>query len=137
MSKVWQTNERRCGVTIKDEICPTVKVDARLLDDGTLWIKTDKIADIGRVIVEDGKTSCKQFYQDAPEPHWIPCNERLPEEDGEYLVTVKSDYMHYTTRAWFFVKYKIWNKQYDEGGYEARITAWMPTPEPYREEDGS
>ena len=52
-------------MTIKDEICPTVKVDARLLDDGTLWIKTDKIADIGRVIVEDGKTSCKQFYQDA------------------------------------------------------------------------
>lgn len=56
-------------MTIKDEICPTVKVDVRLLDDGTLWIKTDKIADIGRVIVEDGKTSCKQFYQDAhPEP---------------------------------------------------------------------
>ena len=56
-------------MTIKDKICPTVKVDARLLDDGTLWIKTDKIADIGRVIVEDGKTSCKQFYQDAqPEP---------------------------------------------------------------------
>lgn len=72
-----------------------------------------------------------------PEQRWIPCNERLPEEDGEYLVTLKSDYMHYTTKAWFFVKYKIWNKQYDEGGYEARITAWMPTPEPYREEDGS
>lgn len=60
-------------MTIKDEISPRIKADARLLGDGTLWIKTDKIDDIGRVIVEDGKTGCKQFYQDAqPETaHWV------------------------------------------------------------------
>ncbi len=38
---------------------------ARLMDDGTLWIKSDKLAEINRVIVEDGKTFCKTFYQDA------------------------------------------------------------------------
>ena len=57
------------GMTIKDEIFPSVKVDARLMDDGTLWIKSDNLTEIGRVLVEDGKTYCKTFYQDAqPEP---------------------------------------------------------------------
>ena len=56
---------RRCGVTIKDEICPQVNADVRLCDDGTLWIKTDKIADIGRVIVEDGKT-LDELLKDDP-----------------------------------------------------------------------
>lgn len=23
----------------------------------------------------------------APEPHWIPCSERLPSKEGEYLIT--------------------------------------------------
>lgn len=50
------------------------EVGVRLLSDGTLWIKTDKLADIGRVIVEDGKTSCKQFYQDA-QPEIIYCKD--------------------------------------------------------------
>lgn len=57
------------SMTTKDELYPTVKVEARLMDDGTLWIKSDRLTDINRVIVEDGKTYCKQFYQDAnPEP---------------------------------------------------------------------
>ena len=40
------------------------KVECNLSDDGTLWIKTDKLENIKRVIVEDGKTFCKTFYQD-------------------------------------------------------------------------
>ena len=51
-------------MTIKDELCPRIKADAKLMGDGTLWIKTDKLDNVGRVLVEHG-TRCKQFYQDA------------------------------------------------------------------------
>ena len=52
-------------MNIKDEMYPSAKVEARLLDDGTLWIKTrERLNNIGRVIVEDGTTWCRVFYQD-------------------------------------------------------------------------
>ena len=53
---------------------------------------------------------------------WIPCSERMPEEDGCYLVTTTGtnndiiDIAHYTEG--------IWHKA-------SRIKAWMPLPEPY------
>lgn len=54
---------------------------------------------------------------------WIPCSERLPEEDGCYLVTTTGtnndiiDIAYYTTG--------LWHKA-------SRIKAWMPLPEPYK-----
>ena len=60
---------------------------------------------------------------------WIPTSERLPEENGGYLVTVMGKYI--TTALWVG-NAENWSK----------ITAWMPLPEPYKEdmrggEDGS
>ncbi len=58
------------------------------------------------------------------ERNWIPCTERLPEEDGCYLVTTTGtnndiiDIAYYTT--------DLWHKA-------SRIKAWMPLPEPYKE----
>lgn len=67
-------------MTIKDEIYPQVNADVRLCDDGTLWIKTDKLDKVWRVIVEHG-TSCKQFYQDVqpeqPTGKWIKVTNTL------------------------------------------------------------
>ena len=54
---------------------------------------------------------------------WIPVSERLPEEDGCYLVTTTGtnndiiDIAYYTDG--------IWHKA-------SRIKAWMPLPEPYK-----
>lgn len=59
-----------------------------------------------------------------PEQRWIPCSERLPEEDACYLVTTSGtnndiiDIAYYTEG--------IWHKA-------SRIKAWMPLPEPYKE----
>lgn len=56
---------------------------------------------------------------------WIPVSERLPEEDGCYLVTTTGtnndiiDIAYYTDG--------IWHKA-------SRIKAWMPLPEPYKAE---
>ena len=54
------------------------------------------------------------------EPRWIPVSERLPEEDGGYLVTVKQGYVR--TSLWVG-NAEYWNE----------VTAWMPLPKPYRE----
>ena len=65
-----------------------------------------------------------------PEPHWIPCSERLPELDVYVIATTQ---WHEITMAcrigdgeWFI----------NEGGsnaYDDDVIAWMPLPEPYQE----
>ena len=52
---------------------------------------------------------------------WIPIGERLPKEDGRYLVTVKRGYVR--TALWVG-NAENWNE----------VTAWMPLPKPYVEE---
>lgn len=46
---------------IIDEIAPLVKGEMRMSDEKTLWIKTDKMEQIMRVVVENGHF-CKVFY---------------------------------------------------------------------------
>ena len=65
------------------------------------------------------------FPEKIKESEWIPVSERLPEEDTRYLVTTSGtnndiiDIAYYTEG--------IWHKA-------SRIKAWMPLPEPYKEE---
>ena len=64
-----------------------------------------------------------------PEPHWIPCSERLPNEDEEVLVTSN-----------YGILIASWEKMWDnkilwfevvESKSLHKVTAWMPLPEPY------
>lgn len=63
---------------------------------------------------------------------WIPCSERLPEEDGNYLV----DYGKMTVLSYE----GGWNCFRDYTGRVHRdneihaVKAWMPLPEPYEED---
>ena len=57
-----------------------------------------------------------------PEPRWIPCSERLPEERQEILATT-------TDNAWGDVV--IIRTYYKE--MHKSVIAWMPLPEPYAE----
>lgn len=62
----------------------------------------------------------------AKVPRWIPVTERLPEEDGCYLVAVKNDHKRrYSKTAWF-----------SNGAWFARqdVTHWMPMPKEPKEE---
>lgn len=75
----------------------------------------------------------RECLQDAPtvilEPHWIPCSERLPKEEGFYLVTLKYKHGAETNIRYF----KIENgKRYWSLWGNENITAWMPKPEPYK-----
>ena len=56
------------------------------------------------------------------EPKWIPVSERLPEEGGRYLAYTWS--------------HEIEMAQYVDGYWNIKtpISAWMPLPEPYKDE---
>ena len=68
-------------------------------------------------------------------PHWIPVTERLPEEDGEYLVT--SVYQYYGDgRKTYKTTVDRWSrngagKEWVATSNDAHI-AWMPLPNPWK-----
>ena len=68
---------------------------------------------------------------------WIPVSERLPEEDGEYLVAsgefiyvysygIPLMPMNERNRRWG------WYESTSEGDFYMDVDAWMPLPEPYK-----
>ena len=69
------------------------------------------------------------------EPKWIPVNEQLPEEKGQYLVT-------YHPCLWNTVRYDTyvgldsfrgkttWAKNANQ-----KVVAWMPLPDPYKAQE--
>ncbi|MBR2895941.1 MAG: DUF551 domain-containing protein [Oscillospiraceae bacterium] len=59
-----------------------------------------------------------------PEQRWIPCSERLPEESGNYL----------TSTCFSEVYCDYWCSYIEKWNRTEKILAWMPLPEPYREE---
>ena len=62
------------------------------------------------------------------QPKWIPTSERLPEESGEYIITI-ANYEPHTETSWFYENEKVWSHK------NADVSAWMPLPQPYKEGD--
>ena len=63
-----------------------------------------------------------------PTDRWIPVSERLPEDPRFVLVCIDG----HRCIAWYCAEVHTWWTQ----GFELREpSAWMPLPEPYREED--
>lgn len=65
-----------------------------------------------------------------PEQRWIPCGERLPEDDVEVLITDDSGGVQ-----WLAIDKML---SYEDGSGRFWVasqnpTAWMPLPEPYQE----
>ena len=77
----------------------------------------------------------KQGLKDAqPEQRWIPWNSgRFPKESGTYTVTAYDG----ATKRVTYAKYQKRLKRWELTGARAywRVLAWMPLPEPYREDD--
>lgn len=74
-----------------------------------------------------------------PQPHWIPCSERLPEEDNvEVLCTVKQQSK--TDRSETIIVeqgcyfYGTWLLSYDNQRVNCsrEVLAWQPLPAPYQ-----
>lgn len=85
-----------------------------------------------------GLNRAKDIVSAMPAPDWIPVSERLPEEDGDYLVTmVTPGYLSgqpYTN--WLYWDTADCDWLTDEAGdsvpeQETEVVAWRPIPEPY------
>lgn len=64
------------------------------------------------------------IYEERPHGEWIPCSERLPEDEGKYLVSL--NYGDVTMDSFIdgmFIMNLI------------NVVAWMPLPEPYKRGD--
>lgn len=115
-----------------------------LLDDIYDYFKTEienfnyenqkgMLDDLVDVILEINKGVNKVIKSQPKAGEWIPCSERLPEEDGAYLVSgtwesgkvVVDDCDFSVSDGYFDV---AWN--FD-------VEAWMPLPDPYREDGES
>lgn len=99
----------------------------------------------------DYDTAFKMAIKALEQTRWIPVSERLPEKDGEYLVTVSSfcglpsriDVLSFATDLheideYDFPEHKcgFWDSDSEWGYLEVDdVLAWMPSlPEPYKEE---
>lgn len=86
----------------------------------------------------------KNLPSAQPEQRWIPVSERLPEAEesdawmfGEttyYLVTEEQGWMYLAK----YIKRHDGRCEWDDDDgyiYSKNVTAWMPLPEPYKEEE--
>ena len=88
----------------------------------------------------------REIIDNAPtiEPkrgEWIPCSERLPNENGDYLVTLENGVVKilgYSTiqrttypKGFYYIKDGFsWRQMQNP------VVAWMPLPKPYGEREG-
>jgi len=97
-----------------------------------------------REAVEKAKSESVQVFSSAqPEQKWIPCSKRLPEQYGNYLVSYRTD--DFESDIGTFDPDRInsdtgeWSACDANGFYWVaskglEVIAWMPLPEPYRED---
>lgn len=105
----------------------------KLTDEMARGIKIDSV-----LITEEGIV----FKKKKQEQRWILCEKRMPETDDEVLITVldmEDDYVE--VYKGFYQDHEWWTqwchgclKIKDEPCGVNIVTAWMPLPDPYREE---
>lgn len=102
---------------------------ADAIPEGMMVVKKD---DFTEDLLNTGYTKgYREGSSDAMK--WIPCSERLPEDDGDYIVTIKSKTvlnMYYDTEYFYsHMSHHAYRPIED-------ILAWMPKPkpEPYNEQ---
>lgn len=70
---------------------------------------------------------------------WIPVSERLPKEDGQYLITVKYKHVNDSYEDVYAEHGEWYDGRWDmfcfgHCGEVEEIIAWMPLPKPYKAE---
>lgn len=82
------------------------------------------------IVFDFAETPDKMYQQirELPGIGWVSCNERLPDKAGRYLTTCSK------WGTWK-VDWNIWvTERKPQWLWEQGVIAWMPLPEPYKEE---
>lgn len=109
----------------RDEVIRLLKVIK-----STVYLGNSKLYDALRFAIS---------YLSQPEQGWIPVSERPPEEYGNYLISIDGEEPDIGTinpndpRGWGLCDA---NGFYWASDKALNITAWMPLPEPYMEQEG-
>lgn len=95
----------------------------------------DEVGDEVNMDICDGKaielhTIIKRINEQPKVGEWISCSEKLPDNDGEFIVTIRGED---EPRALYFdAEDKDWNCN-EYCGYD--VVAWQPMPEPWKGEE--
>ena len=97
---------------------------------------------------EDACCAIDDALEVEPEPQWIPCSERLPEEYGEYRITWVTSYApskrfigdseYEVTSVWDEERKDFKGEwlldEYIKHYPDVKVIAWKPLEEPYQAE---
>lgn len=121
-------DEVEAVLTAGDTISRRQAIDA-LGDEPEVWSGKDEYAQGLNNQWHYDRNAIKALPSAQPEPHWIPCSERLPEESGRYLISVLDGVGRRTTVAPYQPRYKAWTMTGRMAYW--KVIAWLPLPEPY------
>ena len=109
----------------------------RLIDADALWMDVIRSVDYCDDILE--------FIERQPtveQQQWIPCSERLPEDDVYVLISKKpspiSGNKFSVTIGMRYINRRSKKAEWRDSGFgylsDDKVLAWMPLPSPYQEE---
>ena len=130
-------------IHIKDRLSDYHDFMKKLVNDHQMVLASDVLEMIEQLLAD--------LEEDEKENGWIPVSERLPEDERECLVTLEkvygtpeklygiASYLKFDDAGyWNENKYGYleWDKYSDgHGGTKMyKVIAWMPLPEPYKED---
>ena len=114
----------------------TIKEAIEILRDQQLWKRVVDTLDPRYMNKLSGAVCVAIDSMQNQRPDWTPCSEGLPDEDGEFDVTVcvieNHEKKYYSTTA----LYDPWNEEdcwSPEEHLDGAVVAWMPKfkPDPY------
>ena len=86
--------------------------------------------DLSEIELPRIKDSLDKLAPVTPAQSWIPVSERLPENEGLYLVSVENDHLRHYSKTCWFNSHRNWFSRQD-------VIAWQPLPKPYEEKRGN
>lgn len=91
-----------------------------------------KDADGDKTVILNFNADIHRIVENQPKVgEWISCSERLPEDSRDVILTTRSSVVGV---GCFTASDGKWVQWYSGGGILVDVIAWMPLPEPYREE---
>ena len=132
-----------------DDLEYDVDLDARALDNLDLDETRKAIVQFDMDCKKNAIDLLRNASTIEPKPHWIPCNERLPEIETVYIVSLDENQLtpneirvscaYWLDRKWQYGVLESYEhkmpKLVIEPLEELTVVAWMPLPEPCEGDD--